>query len=94
MKKVLLLSLFGVFAYANNPVKEEPKEIERLATSVCQSKSYSGVINGNQTSFTTICCVTLADGHSDIDYVSAINSTCICAEEKYFAVIGILAVED
>lgn len=91
MKKVLLLSLFGVFAYANNPVKEETKEIKRAGTSVCMTSPVNGVdVNGFQTNFTTMCCQTLPDGHSAADYVGAMVNSQQCADDKRDAILQIL----
>jgi hypothetical protein len=90
MKKVLLLSLFGVFAYANNPVKEETKEIKRAGTSVCQTASVSGSNQNGPIQFTTICCTTLAEGHSVADYVGAMVNSQQCADDKRDAILQIL----
>lgn len=90
MKKVLLLSLFGVFAYANNPVKEESKKIKKGGTSVCSTSTVSGSIGGNQTNFTTKCCMSLPADYSSGDYFGAQISMQSCADGKRDAILEIL----
>lgn len=90
MKKVLLFSLFSVFAYANNPVKEDPKEIKKVGTVVCSTSAVSGSIGGNQTNFTTSSCITLSAGYSIQDQVGAQISTQACADGKRDEILGIL----
>jgi hypothetical protein len=90
MKKVLLLSLFGVFAYANDPVKEETKEIEKAGTSICRTSSVSGSNSNGSVNFTTQCCVTLEEGYSTSDLMMGIVSAQNCADDKRDSILGIL----
>ena len=90
MKKVLLLSLFGVFAYANEPVKEETKEIKKGGTTVCATSPVSGSMNGYPTQFTTVCCMSLPTDYSISDYLATQASMQSCADAKRDEVLDIL----
>jgi hypothetical protein len=90
MKKVLLLSLFGVFAYAKTPVKEETKEIKKGGTTVCGTSPVSGTMNGYPTQFTTVCCMSLPADYSAADYLITQVNMHACADAKRDAILQIL----
>lgn len=97
MKKlILLVTLLSTFMFASNINGEKKegivkKENKRAGTSYCETTSVSGNINGNQTTFTTICCGTLPDGHTTSEMVSLQTSLMLCAEQKRNQIIAILA---